>query len=53
MRCVVYVALVVETPGACMFLVGKPEKKRPLGRGCRRCEVNIKTDPQEIKLAVN
>ena len=28
--------------------VGKPEKKRPLGRTRRRCEDNIKTDLQEV-----
>jgi hypothetical protein len=30
------------------ILVGKPEKKRPLGRQRRRWEDNIKMDPKEI-----
>jgi hypothetical protein len=29
-------------------LVGKPEGKRPLERRRRRCEDNIKMDPQEV-----
>jgi hypothetical protein len=29
-------------------LVGKPERKRPLGRHRRRCEDNIKMDIQEV-----
>jgi hypothetical protein len=29
-------------------LVGKPERKRPLGRPRRRCEDNIKMDHQEV-----
>jgi hypothetical protein len=29
-------------------LVGKPERKRPLGRHRRRCEDNIKMDLQEV-----
>jgi hypothetical protein len=31
-----------------MVLVGKPERKRPLGRLRRRWEGNIKTDLQEV-----
>jgi len=31
-----------------LYLVGKPEGKRPLGRPRRRCEDNIKTDLQEV-----
>ena len=31
-----------------MFLVGKPEGKRPLGRPRRRWEDNIKMDLQEV-----
>ena len=30
------------------ILVGKPEKKRPLGRPRRRWEYNIKMDLQEV-----
>ena len=30
------------------FLKGKPEGKRPLGRGRRRWEDNIKVDLQEV-----
>jgi len=30
------------------ILVGKPERKRPLGRPRRRWEENIKTNPKEI-----
>ena len=30
------------------FLVGKPERKRPLGRPRRRWEDNIKMDLQEV-----
>jgi len=43
----------VESRGAYRVLVGKLEKKRPLGsRGCRR-EDNIKIDLQEITMALN
>ena len=31
-----------------MFLVGKPEGKRPMGRPSRRWEYNIKMDLQEV-----
>ena len=31
-----------------MVLVGKPERKRPLGRPSRRWEDNIKMDLQEV-----
>jgi hypothetical protein len=34
------------------FLVGKPERKRPLGRPRRRWIDNIKTDLLEIELNV-
>jgi len=34
--------------GVCRVLVGKPEKKRPLGRPRRRWEYNIKMDLQEV-----
>jgi hypothetical protein len=33
---------------ACRVLVGISEGKRPLGRPRRRCEDNIKMDPQEV-----
>ena len=33
-------------------LVGKPERKRPLGRPRRRWEDNIKTDLQEVRCGV-
>jgi hypothetical protein len=43
----------VESRGAYRVLVGKPEKKRPLGtRGCRH-ENDIKIDLQEITMEVN
>jgi hypothetical protein len=34
--------------GVYRVLVGKPDGKRPLGRPRRRCEDNIKIDPQEV-----
>jgi hypothetical protein len=34
--------------GVCRVLVGKPERKRPLGRPRRRWEDNIKMDVQEV-----
>jgi len=34
--------------GAYKVLVGKPERKRPLGRPRRRWEDNIKMDLQEV-----
>jgi hypothetical protein len=37
---------------ACMILVGKPERKRPLGRPRRRRMVNIKMGLREIGWAV-
>jgi hypothetical protein len=39
-----YVALNVKSRGAYRVLVGKPEKKRPLGRSGRRCKDDIKID---------
>jgi hypothetical protein len=35
--------------GACRVLVGKPERKRPLGRPRRTWEDNIKMDLQEVR----
>jgi len=37
-----------ERRGIYMVLVGKPEKKRPLGRPRHRWKVNIKMDLQEV-----
>jgi hypothetical protein len=37
-----------EGRGVYGVLVGKPERKRPLGRPRRRREDNIKMDPQEV-----
>ena len=37
-----------EGRGVHKVLVGKPERKRPLGRQRRRWEDNIKMDPQEV-----
>ena len=45
----VHVARMGERRGASRFLVGKPEGKRPLGRGRRRWEKNIMLDLQELK----
>jgi len=38
----------VESRGAYRVLVGKPERKRPLGRPRRRWEDNIKMHLQEV-----
>jgi hypothetical protein len=38
----------VENRNACMFLVGKLERKRPLGRRRLLCEDNIKIDLKDI-----
>jgi hypothetical protein len=37
-----------EERGMHRVLVGKPERKRPLGRPSRRWEDNIKMDVQEV-----
>jgi hypothetical protein len=37
-----------ETRNACRILIGKPEKKRPLGRQRCRWVDNIKIDLREI-----
>jgi hypothetical protein len=37
-----------ETRGVYRVLVGKPDRKRPLGRPRRRWEDNIKKDLQEV-----
>ena len=44
----VHVARTGERRGVYRVLVGKPERKRPLGRPRRRWECNINMDPQEI-----
>jgi len=43
-----HVALAVERGVVYSVLVGKPERKRPLGRPTRRWEDNIKMDLQEV-----
>ena len=42
MRCVGHVALMGERIGEYMVLVGKPERKRPLGRPWRRWRIILK-----------
>ena len=44
-----HVARIGEERGVHMVLVGKPERKRPLGRPRRRWEDNIKMDLQEVE----
>jgi hypothetical protein len=44
MRWAGHVARMGEDRGVCRVLVGKPERKRPLGRPRRRWEDNIKMD---------
>jgi hypothetical protein len=48
MRWVGHVARMGEGRGVYRTLVGRPERKRPLGRPWRRCEDNIKLDLREI-----
>ena len=48
MRWAGHVARMGERIGVYRFLVGKPKKKRPLGRHRRRCEDTIKMDLQEM-----
>ena len=48
MRWTGHVARMWEGRGVHRFLVGKPERKRPLGRPRRRWEDNIKMDLQEV-----
>jgi hypothetical protein len=48
MRCAGHVARMGEKRNACRILVGKPERKRPLGRRRRRLVDNIKMDLREI-----
>ena len=44
------VARMRERGGACSFLVGRPDGKRPLGKPRHRWDENIKTDLQEVRL---
>ena len=48
MRWTGHVARMGERRGVNRVLVGKPERKRPLGRPRRRLEDNIKMDIQEV-----
>ena len=48
MRWAGHVACMGEDRGVHRVLVGKPERKRPLGRPRRRWEYNIKMDLQEV-----
>jgi hypothetical protein len=48
MRWAEHVARMGEDRGVHWVLVGKPERKRPLGRLRRRWEDNIKMDLQEV-----
>ena len=48
MRWVRHVACMEEGRGVHKVLVGKPERKRPLGRPRRRWKDNIKMDLQEV-----
>ena len=45
---VILVARMGEERGVCMFLVGKPEGRRPLGRSRRGCVDNIKMYLQQV-----
>jgi len=49
MRCAGHVGRMGEGRGVHRVLVGKPERKRPLGRPSRRWEDNIKMDLREVK----
>ena len=44
-----HVACMGERRGVYRVLVGKPERKRPLGRRRRRWEDNIEMDLQEVR----
>jgi hypothetical protein len=48
MRCAMHVARMGQQRNAYRILVGKPERKRPLGRPRRRWVGNIKMDLREI-----
>jgi hypothetical protein len=49
MRWAGHVVHMGEGRGVHRVLVGKPDRKRPLGRPRRRCEDNIKMDLQEVR----
>jgi hypothetical protein len=49
MRWAGHVARMGEGRGAYRILVGRPERRRPLGRPRRRWEDNIKMDLQEVR----
>ena len=48
MRWAGHVACLEERKGLCRVLVGKPDRKRPLGRPRRGWEDNIKMNLQEV-----
>jgi hypothetical protein len=48
MRWAGYVGRMGERRGVYRVLVGKPDGKRLLGRPSRKCEDNIKMDPQKV-----
>jgi hypothetical protein len=50
MRWVGHVAQMGEKRNVCRLLVGKPERKRPLGRPRHRWTDNLKTDLSEVGL---
>jgi hypothetical protein len=52
MRWAGHVARMGEKRNVCRLLVGKPERKRPLGRPRRRWMDNIKMDLLEIGLSL-
>jgi hypothetical protein len=49
MRWAGHVACVGKKRNACRIWVGKPERKRPLGRPRHWCKNNIKMDLMEIR----
>jgi len=49
MRWAGHVARIGERKGVYRVLMGKPERKRPLGRHRRRWEDNIKINIQEVE----
>ena len=49
MRWAKHVARILEKRGVYMVLVGKPERRRRLGRPRHRWEDNIKKDLQEVE----
>ena len=48
MRQAGHVARMGKSRGVCRILVEKPERRRPLGRSCRRWEDNIEVDLQDV-----